>query len=383
MPRTVFAYKFVNLGNDETEISIYDNIANKKSYDWWEDKEGSEVTPNDFKEQLNNCKTKNVTIRMNSSGGEVNAANVISVAIQEARQAGKHIVCKIDGMCASAAVQIAMACDEVVIHKSALMMIHNPMVFLYGYYDVNEMDKPKNLLTATKDAIISYYTEKTGMTKQKISNMMDEETYMTGSEAVEKGFADSLMFDDEKTDDEVIKNISQMYAVNQALNLPTHYMSAINNFSVQKVQKGANEEMEIKTVQDMQNAYPELCNQLVQDELQKQSATNSADTASAVNAERERIKSIDALAGKVDNTLLNRAKYETFDSAEKVAMEAITTGAFVQTGVLNAMQEEAKEANGVKGAVTPEVEPNAKNEETTKASNAALAYLKKLGKVGE
>ena len=144
--------------------------------------------------------------------------------------------------------------------------------------------------------------------------------------------------------------------------------------------------MEIKTVQDMQNAYPELCNQLVQDELQKQSATNSANADEAVNAERERMKAIDALAGKVDGTLLNRAKYETFDSAEKVAMEAITTGAFVQTGVLNAMKEDAKEANGVKGVVTINGEPdekNAKNEETTKASNAALEYLKKIGKVGE
>ena len=58
--RTIFAYNFTDLGNDETEISIYDRIASKKSYDWWKDEEGTEVTPTDFKEQLSNCKSKNI-----------------------------------------------------------------------------------------------------------------------------------------------------------------------------------------------------------------------------------------------------------------------------------------------------------------------------------
>ena len=382
--RTIFAYNFTDIGNDETEISIYDTIANKKSYDWWNDEEGTEVTPTDFKEQLNNCKSKNITIRMNSCGGEVNAANVIAVAIQEAINAGKNITCKIDGICASAAVQIAISCEKVIIHKSALMMIHNPMAFLFGYYDINEMGKAENLLKATKDSIINYYTEKTGMTKQKISNLMDEETYMTGIEAVEKGFADSLMFDDGEIDDEgVMNNISKIYAINQALNIPTQYMSAINNISLKG--KGGKQEMEIKTVDELKQKFPNLTNELVQsaiDEYKSQNPVNQVNVEDAVKAERERIQAIDDMAGKVDTELLNKAKYETLDSAEKVAMEAIKTGAFVQNKVLDALQTETKTANNVAGVEPPAGEgaDDGKKSATEKASNVALNYFKSIGK---
>lgn len=386
MKRTIFAYNFTDIGNDETEISIYDKIASKKSKDYWTDEEGTEVTPTDFKEQLNNCKSKNITIRMNSGGGEVTAANVIAVAIQEAINAGKNIVCKIDGMCASAAVQIAMACEKVIIHKSALMMIHNPMAFLFGYYDINEMGKAENLLKATKDSIINYYTEKTGMTKQKISNMMDDETYMTGIEAVNNGFADSLMFDDEDTDDEgVINNISKICAINQALNIPTQYKSAINNI----FSKGGKETMEIKTVDELKQKFPTLTDELAQKAVEDHIAKNPVNQKNveeqiggAVEAERNRIKAIDELAGKVDNDLLAKAKYETLATAENVAMEAIKTGAFVQSSVLNAMQTETAPAQNVAG-----VEPPAgagtvdeKKLATEKASNVAENYFKSIGK---
>lgn len=383
MERTILAYNFKDIGNDETEISIYDKIASKKSYNWFDEKEGTEVTPNDFKEQLNACTTKNITIRMNSCGGEVTSANVIAVAIQEARKAGKNIVCKVDGICASAAVQIAIACEKVIMHKSALMMIHNPLVGLCGYYDVQSLNKPKNLLDATKDSIIAYYTEKTGMSKQKISNMMDEETYMTGIEAVEKGFADSLMFDDEASEEEVIENISQMYAVNQALNIPTHYMSAINNISLKK---GEPKKMEIKTVEDLVKEFPELTNQLVAGAIEDHIAknpVNQTSTEDAVKAERERIKAIDEMAGKVDNDLLAKAKYETFASAESVAMEAIKTGAFVQSQVLDAMQKETAGANNVAGIEPPAGAGDDKKSATDKASIVAENYLKTIGKAGK
>jgi len=382
--RTIFAYNFTDIGNDETEISIYDTIANKKSYDWWEDKEGTEVTPTDFKEQLNNCTSKNITIRMNSCGGEVNAANVIAVAIQEAINAGKNIVCKIDGICASAAVQIAISCGKVIIHKSALMMIHNPMAFLYGYYDRNEMGKAGNLLKATKDSIINYYTEKTGMTKQKISNLMDEETYMTGIEAVEKGFADSLMFEEDgEIDDEgVMNNISKIYAINQALNIPTQYVSAINNISLN--QKGGKNKMEIKTVADLKQKFPTLTDELVQsalDEYKANNPVNQVNVEDAVKEERARIQAIDEMAGKVDAELLNKAKYETFDSAEKVALDAIKAGKFVQNQVLDAMQTETNDANGVKGVEPPaNTGADDKKSATDKASSVAENYFKSIGK---
>ena len=375
------AYDIVE-NEDNTEISIYDVIASKKSYDWWTDTEGTEVTPTDFKEQLNSCKTKNVTIRMNSCGGDVNSANVIAVAIQESRASGKKIVCKIDGLCASAAVQIATSCDEVIMHKSALLMIHNPMAFLFGYYNTNEMKSVDNMLTATKNAILNYYIDKTGLSKTKLSNMMDEETWMDGAEAVEKGFADKLMFDndEDKGAVDVINRVRTCVNSTSFKNIPEIYKS--QDFI--KEEKGASEVMPtINTVEELVAQFPELTNQL------RTEAINSAQTseASAVERERERIKAIDELSGKVSDELLNKAKYETLATAETVAMEAIKTGAFVQTNVLNALADEGKDTEDVKGlgnegTKTPEEEANAEKAETTNhAEKVALNYLKQLGKV--
>lgn len=372
-PATRIAYNFVQISESETEIEIYDVIRNKKSYDWWTDKEGNEVTPSDFKEQLDSITTPNVTIRMNSGGGEVNAANVIAVAIQEAIQRGKNITCKIDGVCASAAVQIATSCKEVIMHKSALLMIHNPMSGLLGYYDVQELKKVINSLEATKNAIMNYYEEKTGLTRQKLSNMMDAETWMDGKEAVEKGFADKLMFDEEMEEESVLNNIREI-CVAQAFEIPENYRTAINKLPLQG--KEGNAEMEIKNVADLKEKYPALVDEIkaeVKNEIAEDLRNEGAET------ERARIKAIDEMQGKVDEALLNKAKYETFESAEKVAVDAIKNNAFVQNGVLNAMVQETATANGVKGLNNEPVDNQV--DESKQASKYAEDYLKSIGKV--
>lgn len=359
------AYDFVQTDNENTEISIYDVIASKKSLQYTGEgyKPGTEVTPNDFKEQLNKCSTKNVTIRMNSRGGDVNSANVISVAIQDAKSNGKHFTCKIDGLCASAAVQIAVSCDEVIMHQSALMMIHNPMSFLFGYYDVNELEKADNMLTAVKNTIMNYYEDKTGITRDELSAMMDAETWMDGKEAVEKGFADKLMFEEDEEAENVLNRVRTCINSASFKNIPEIYK-----------EKGEPVDMPtINTVDELIAKYPDLAEQLRQD------AINSANTE-AVTAERERIKAIDELAGKVSDELLNKAKYETFATAENVAMEAIKTGAFVQTGVLDALEDEGKDTKDVKGLGKEDPEDGGEDVKNY-AEKVASDYFKKMGKV--
>lgn len=371
---TKIAYNFLPSENDNTTIEIFDKIASKKSYDWWNDKEGSEVTPSDFQEKLNAVTTKNVTIRMNSGGGEVTAANVIAVAIQEARQGGKHIVCKIVGMCASAAVQIAISCDEVTIHESALMMIHNPMTFLYGFYNITDMKPAENMLTAVKNGILNYYEKKTGKTRDELSTLMDEETYMDGREAVEKGFADSLMFEEDEEDDVIdrIQTVVNCYGFDH---VPEKYKSVAVNTNTNKTE--GKENMEIKTVADLNANFPELVNQIKAEAVAE--AKNSA-IEEGVQQERARIQAIDEMAGKVSDELLNKAKYETFDTAEKVAVEAIKTGAFNNAAVLNGMAQETQPSNAVAGAVNTGEgnKPDAKKH----AENVAENYFKSIGKGG-
>lgn len=380
MKYTKIAYNFLPSTNDETVIEIFDAIANKKSRDWYGN-EGKEVTPTDFQEKLNAVTTKNIVIRMNSGGGEVTAANVIAVALQEARQAGKHITCKIIGACASAAVQIAISCDEVIAHESALMMIHNPKAFLFDYYDVNGLKSVDNMLTAVKDGILNYYTKKTGMTKQKLSNMMDEEFYMDGKKAVELGFADSLMFADEDKDEDVIDRIQTVVNHYEFSKVPEEYKGAIENNKTNSKTEGENE-MEIKNVADLVTHFPELVNQIKADAVAE--AKNSA-VEEGVQKERNRIKAIDEMNGKVSDELLNKAKYETFDTAEKVAVEAIKTGAFNNAAVLAGMAAESATANQVAGAVnegTANAEGAQTENATAHAKSVAEDYFKKMGKEG-
>lgn len=376
---TRIAYNFLPSENDNTVIEIYDAIANKKSYDYWDGKEGNEVTPLDFQEKLNAVTTKNITIRMNSGGGEVTAANVIAVAIQEARNNGKHITCKIVGMCASAAVQIAISCDEVIVHESALMMIHNPKALLCGYYDSQSMKPIDNMLTAVKDGILNYYTKKTGMGKQKLSNLMDEEYYMDGKKAVELGFADSLMFEEDE-EDEVINRIQSVVNCCNFHHVPEKYRGMVVNKITST--KGDNE-MEIKNIADLTTNFPELVNQI------KADAVNEAKDAAVeegVKKERARLQAIDDMAGKVSDELLIRAKYETFDTAEKVAVEAIKTGAFNNASVLNAIADESNDANNIPADVNDgNVVPDDKDKKyaTAHAENVAKDYFDKIGKGGK
>ena len=381
---TVMAYNFMETGEDETTIEIYDTIANKNTTDWWTGKETTYVTPTDFQEKINAVTTKNIVIRMNSAGGEVTAANVIAVAIQEAKEAGKHVVCKIVGACASAAVQIATVCDEVIIHASALMMIHNPMAWLGGYYDVKELKKVDGMLTAVKNGILNYYTEKTGMTKQKLSNLMDEEKYMDGKEAVELGFADSLMFE-EDSEEEVIDRVQTIVNCNDFLHVPDKYMvtyNAINKIKNPTPKKEGEPVMEIKTINDLMAQYPALVDQIKTDAVAE---AREAAVNEGVQQERERMQAIDAMAGKVSDELLMKAKYETFDTAEKVAMEAITTGAF-NTGanVLAGMAQEGAANNAVAGTVNT-MEPggaDTKAQAVNHATDVAKAYFESIGKGG-
>lgn len=373
-------YNFLPASEDETVIEIFDAIANKQSDDWWTGEKGSEVTPSDFQKQIDAVTTKNITIRMNSGGGEVTAANVISVAIQEARKAGKNIVCKVIGMCASAAVQIAISCDKVLMHESALMMIHDPICGLYGYYSLHDLTSTSNMLTATKNGIINYYEKKTGKSRDELSGLMTAETWMDGREALEKGFVDGLLFEEEEPGKEVENRINRVFNSCSFARVPDKYRAGAAN-TINNT-KGANE-MEIKNVADLKAKFPELVNQA---QAEAVAAAENAAIEKGVQQERGRIKAIDEMAGKVSDELLNRAKYETFDTAEKVAVEAIKTGAFNNVAVKNGMAKECKAANGVAGAVnTGAGEPAAdpKESETAHAENVAKAYFEKMGKGGK
>ena len=181
-------WEFRNLSEEEAELLLYGDIASDLP---WADA-GDTVTPQKFYEELKSLKNKAVTVRINSAGGDVFAAHAIYTQLKS-HKAGVTVI--VDGLAASAASIVAMAGDTVKMPSNAMMMIHNPALFTFGFLTSDEMRKYAEQLDAVKGSIINAYTMKTGLDRDTLSKMMDEETWMTGQEAMEMGFADEIMFE--------------------------------------------------------------------------------------------------------------------------------------------------------------------------------------------
>ena len=102
-----------------------------------------------------------------------------------------NVTVKIDGLAASAASVIAMAGDTVLMSPVAMLMIHNPATLAFG--DHTEMQKAIEMLDSVKESIINAYVLKTGLSRAKLSHLMDSETWMDAGKAVELGFADDII----------------------------------------------------------------------------------------------------------------------------------------------------------------------------------------------
>ena len=102
-----------------------------------------------------------------------------------------NVTVKIDGIAASAASVIAMAGNTVLMSPVSMMMIHNPATVAFG--DHAEMQKAIDMLAEVKESIINAYVIKTGLSRSKLSHLMDAETWMDANKAVELGFADDII----------------------------------------------------------------------------------------------------------------------------------------------------------------------------------------------
>lgn len=155
---------------------------------------GDEVTPKLFKDELNMGKGP-ISVWINSPGGDVFAAAQIYNMLMDYPY---DVTVKIDGLAASAASVIAMAGTTVEMSPVAMMMIHNPATIAIG--DSEEMKKAVKMLDEVKESIMNAYEIKTGLARDKISKLMDAESWFNAKKAVELGFADKILFSDGQGD---------------------------------------------------------------------------------------------------------------------------------------------------------------------------------------
>lgn len=152
-----------NEDSGETELYFDGPISDETWY-------GNEITPKLFRDELEEH-SGNLTIWLNSCGGDVFAASQIYTMLKNHK--GK-ITVKIDALAASAASVVAMAGDKTLISPTGMIMCHNPATLAMG--NKADMEKAIELLEEVKESIINAYEAKTGLSRSKISKMMDDET---------------------------------------------------------------------------------------------------------------------------------------------------------------------------------------------------------------
>ena len=203
-------WNWTNQSQTETQpeqriLTLNGTIAEES---WFDD----DVTPQLFKEELL-AGSGDITVWINSPGGDcVAAAQIYNMLVE---YPGKVTV-KIDGIAASAASVIAMAGTKVLMSPVSMMMIHNPMTVAYG--DSTEMQKAIEMLGSVKDSIINAYEIKTGLSRAKLSHLMDAETWMDATKAVELGFADGILKRPGEAEDQETPTVSMLYSKANVVN---------------------------------------------------------------------------------------------------------------------------------------------------------------------
>jgi ATP-dependent Clp protease protease subunit len=225
--------KTLNQANEEVAERVLELHGTIAEESWFDD----DVTPQLFKDELN-AGSGDITVWINSPGGDCVAAAQIYNMLTQYKG---NVTVKIDGIAASAASVIAMAGNTVLMSPVSMMMIHNPATFAFG--DHAEMQKAIDMLAEVKESIINAYVIKTGLTRAKLSHLMDAETWMDANKAVELGFADDIITraetkpntedPDEEDEDESIEEEEKKVPANSML----FSRKAVNNALINKLEK--------------------------------------------------------------------------------------------------------------------------------------------------
>lgn len=140
-----------------------------------------------FMEELNSFGGQDVTIRVNSPGGDVFMANAMYNAID--RYTGRVTV-SIDALAASALSYLILAADEVVAAKNAMIMVHKPETLAWG--NATSLRKTADVLDKAESTLLGMYTDKTGKTSEEVAAVLEAETWFTAQEALDWGLVDRI-----------------------------------------------------------------------------------------------------------------------------------------------------------------------------------------------
>lgn len=180
----------IKAAESDNSISIFDVIGQ----DYWT---GEGVTAKRISGALRAIGDKDVTVNINSPGGDMFEGLAIYNLLREHKG---EVTVKVLGLAASAASVIAMAGDNIQIARAGFLMIHNAWILVAG--NRNDLREYADYLEPFDRSMADLYAARTGIDFDEMQKIMDAESWIGGSDAVEQGFADSLLPSDEIKIDE-------------------------------------------------------------------------------------------------------------------------------------------------------------------------------------
>jgi ATP-dependent protease ClpP protease subunit len=357
-------WRFENSADAESEgtLYIYGDIV---IYDFGDWNYPDDVIPNKFKDELKALgDVKTIHVRINSYGGSVFAAYAIMNLLKSHKA---QIIVHGDGIVASAATIIAMAGDKIKTAVGSVWMFHMPLLSLWGSYnrkDLKEMDKVLDTIT---QSMLDIYNARTGIEKDKLEEMLNRDEWLTGTQAVEKGFVDEVtdwsvaahvsadkqtaIFNGLRMDISKVCNKDALLALLKPQPAPNPEGSGgplIPKPSADVIPQAANkkvpeQEENIVNLNDFKNKHPEIYKEAVNEGI-----------AQGVKDERSRMQAIDSIALPGMDALTAKAKYETGITADALAVEIVKAQKAQGVNYVNNANDDAKELDKVPHSAPPQ-----------------------------
>lgn len=406
-------YTLASQNGVDAELTLYGEIMEYQPRDLWGDPiEGEFILQDEFLrdlEAVKNCSS--LHIRINSAGGDAAVSVLIHNRLRELAMNGMKLSCTVDGVAMSGGSLIMCACENVRVYPSSIIMIHKCWSLLFGGYNADELREAATRQDAIDRAQVGIYAQKTGLSETQLLHMMGDTTYMTGKDAIEKGFADELV----EGDVEIAASADgrRLFVGGREMHLtagmfaPDFVRTAeegepasegengITGEDPEDIEHQAGEPAEPEsdpavspgnpgseggedmTLEEFREQNPEEARRI--DEAQAAAVRDAENRARA--AERERLRGIDGIAATVgDPAMVEEARYgETACDARELAFRAMQRSAVQGASALQAMRNDAKASGTAAVNPVPPVEDKPIIPKTAEEQmNAARAEVKSL-----
>ena len=275
-----------NLKNMAKEIYLYQPI------------DESGITAEDIINELAN-EEEDINLHINSGGGLVFDGMAIYNTLKNYK--GK-VTAYVEGLSASIASVIMLSADKVYMAQNSFIMIHNPKMGVFG--EETDIEAKLEMMKKTKTQIMNIYKEKTGLDDERLSNMMDDETWLTADEALELGFVDEV------TD-----------KVQIVANLDGLDMNKVKNVPIELINKNQNQMEELKS---LLNGLVTKVDSLVNAQPKNVTITDNEEIKSTIETFENKISEIEnnsEIVSKLENEVSDFKNVVETLTAEKEELE--------------------------------------------------------------